>query len=611
MGQYSSYYLYQKYEKRGSQDWIPCVPNVYSITGDSTNPMSASAKSECDPQCGCSTVQYRWVNIDPSIDWYCDDCGGGGGGDDSYTFTWQDGSESKTTFGARGSNGVSLSITSTKNGSLQGFRIESTVGWEGVTDARYLPSTASSSSLGTYLAARYPTNTSGEDKQYQVTLIQEGSGNRIYLFLTVQKWGDASEDFFFEDTPGDTINMRFERNYPSTGYAEFVISNYGGSNTGFSFSTDVNWLSAVNDGYVAANNYYKIHYFPTGATEQERSGTITLTQYGSGNKLYINVTQAGTGCTTASTTCYSNIGNVTASEVAGTATTNTITWDWTGTTTTRTTACTSADTTVTGTASTNVSFSTNYGDSARTVSGSALWSVPTCTGGTGINIPYSFTQRRACQPVTYYCYSSVSNATGETAPAAATSNTITWTYEGTKTVRNIECEEVTTPITGTSSALVTMPLNYESSAITVSGTYQWRVNTCTGGTSISVPYSFTQKSAREGQVYIHWQSSYNEIITISRLIITFQGSSTKYYFNVYSGPIYPGSESASWVQVIFSTANKMSSMEAEYTSTGEQGTQTKKVYFPGAYTYGRYPTFIFSSAYFQGGAETTFTISPN
>ena len=610
MSEFSSYYLYQRYEKRGNQDWIPCVPNVYSINGEGT--MSASAKSECDPQCGCSTVQYRWVNIDPSIDWYCDDCGGGGGGDDSYTFTWKDGTVSKTSYGARGSNGVSISITSTKNGSLQGFRIESTQGWEGVTDARYLPSTASSSSLGTYLAARYPTNTTGEDKQYQVTLIQEGSGNRIYLFLTVQKWGDASEDFFFEDVASDTINTRFERNYPSTGYAEYVISNYNGTNTGFSYSYDVNWLSAVTDGYVAANNYYKIHYFPTGATQQERSGTITLTQFGSGDKLYINVTQAGTGCTTASTTCYNSIGNVTASEVAGTATTNTITWDWTGTTTTRTTACTSADTTVTGTASTIVTFDTNYGDSARTVSGSAVWNVPACTGGTGITIPYSFTQRRACHPITYYCYSSVSNATGETAPAAATSNTVTWTYEGTKTVRNSECEEVTTPITGTSSALVTMPLNYASSAITVSGTYEWDVVKCDGtGRGISVPYSFTQKSAREGQVYIHWQSTYNEIITISRFIITFEGSSTQHYFNVYSGPIYPANETSSWVQVIFSTSKRMTSMVAEYTSTAEQGTHTKNVYFPGAYIYGRYPTFIFSSAYFQGGAETTFTISPN
>lgn len=72
MSEFTSYYLYQRYEKRGSQGWIPCVPNVYSITGDTSIPMPVSIKSECDPQCGCSTVQYRWTNIDPSIDWICD-----------------------------------------------------------------------------------------------------------------------------------------------------------------------------------------------------------------------------------------------------------------------------------------------------------------------------------------------------------------------------------------------------------------------------------------------------------------------------------------------------------------------------------------------------------
>lgn len=58
MSQYSSYYLYQKYEKRGTQDWIPCYPNVFSISGDSENPMPLSAKSYNDPQCGYEPHDY-------------------------------------------------------------------------------------------------------------------------------------------------------------------------------------------------------------------------------------------------------------------------------------------------------------------------------------------------------------------------------------------------------------------------------------------------------------------------------------------------------------------------------------------------------------------------
>lgn len=76
MGQYTSYYIYERYEKRGEQDWIPCYPNTYSISGDATNPMSLVVKSENDTQCGYTPTPtepiYRWVNLDPSTDYYCD-----------------------------------------------------------------------------------------------------------------------------------------------------------------------------------------------------------------------------------------------------------------------------------------------------------------------------------------------------------------------------------------------------------------------------------------------------------------------------------------------------------------------------------------------------------
>lgn len=70
----TSYYLYQKWEQRGEQDWIPAFPNEYSIDGDGTMPLSA--KTINDPACGYippSEPIYRWVNLDPSIDWVCDE----------------------------------------------------------------------------------------------------------------------------------------------------------------------------------------------------------------------------------------------------------------------------------------------------------------------------------------------------------------------------------------------------------------------------------------------------------------------------------------------------------------------------------------------------------
>ena len=74
MGQYTSYYLYQKYEKIGNQDWLPAYPNIYSVDGDGTMPYSA--RTEDDPACGYVPPElYRWVNLDPTTDYYCYTCG--------------------------------------------------------------------------------------------------------------------------------------------------------------------------------------------------------------------------------------------------------------------------------------------------------------------------------------------------------------------------------------------------------------------------------------------------------------------------------------------------------------------------------------------------------
>ena len=64
----SSYYLYQKYEKRGDQDWIPSYPNVYSIDGEGSKPLRA--RQMYDTDCGWipdTDVQYRTLSGTP----YC------------------------------------------------------------------------------------------------------------------------------------------------------------------------------------------------------------------------------------------------------------------------------------------------------------------------------------------------------------------------------------------------------------------------------------------------------------------------------------------------------------------------------------------------------------
>lgn len=49
MANVNSYYLYQKYEKRGDQPWIQVFPSTYSVDGDGTMPLVV--KQLNDPAC--------------------------------------------------------------------------------------------------------------------------------------------------------------------------------------------------------------------------------------------------------------------------------------------------------------------------------------------------------------------------------------------------------------------------------------------------------------------------------------------------------------------------------------------------------------------------------
>ena len=78
MGQYTSYYLYQKFEKRDGQDFIPVYPNTYSVDADGTMPKVI--KEQNDVNCGYvppSDQIYQWVQLTPSSDpdsYWCDNC---------------------------------------------------------------------------------------------------------------------------------------------------------------------------------------------------------------------------------------------------------------------------------------------------------------------------------------------------------------------------------------------------------------------------------------------------------------------------------------------------------------------------------------------------------
>ena len=103
----TSYYLYQKYEQRGDQAPIPVYPNYWSVDGDGTMPKVK--KMDNDPSCGYVppvTAIYRWVNIDITKDYVCDECAFAG----KFAATYSGG----TTYSAACDSSTELTTATTK-----------------------------------------------------------------------------------------------------------------------------------------------------------------------------------------------------------------------------------------------------------------------------------------------------------------------------------------------------------------------------------------------------------------------------------------------------------------------------------------------------------------
>lgn len=79
MSQYTKYYLYQKEQRleNSGKPWEVVIPTVLSIDGEGTMPKVVAEEDSED--CGYGKdptyIPYdRWVKLDPSVDWICDEC---------------------------------------------------------------------------------------------------------------------------------------------------------------------------------------------------------------------------------------------------------------------------------------------------------------------------------------------------------------------------------------------------------------------------------------------------------------------------------------------------------------------------------------------------------
>lgn len=79
MSQYTKYYLYQKEQRleNSGDPWKVVIPTVLSIDGEGTMPKVAAEEDSEDCGYGKDPTYIphdRWVKLDPSVDWICDEC---------------------------------------------------------------------------------------------------------------------------------------------------------------------------------------------------------------------------------------------------------------------------------------------------------------------------------------------------------------------------------------------------------------------------------------------------------------------------------------------------------------------------------------------------------
>ena len=79
MGQYDKYYLYKKQRAvSGTSNWEDVITAdglVYSYDGDGTMPpiMAEQNSEDCGYQPTIEPI-YRWIDLNPNVDYYCEDC---------------------------------------------------------------------------------------------------------------------------------------------------------------------------------------------------------------------------------------------------------------------------------------------------------------------------------------------------------------------------------------------------------------------------------------------------------------------------------------------------------------------------------------------------------
>lgn len=647
------YLLYkQQRAVSGTSDWEDIIPTTKNYNGNGTMPpvLVESASTDCG-YVAPSSALTEWRLVSGFI---CDDCEGGGGGTTTeyrwhtvsyncqgydryahqvrqqstdgvtwvdvvpeqtqdilyaynssecgyvspYTFTWGDSTTIKNATHDYTSGSMTFEVISTKNGGTHGWSVFSKT-------ANITISEVTNNSITVTL----PTIGDETNVTHRVRLKQDDSNKTIELVLL--QYGHMIPDnaFKFEETDDATLRMTMRASGFNEIHAFIISTDDNGGLVPFTYSSDSDWFRVTSTTARPANKYYDVATtIGANSSLSARTSTITFTQNGTNNKLYIIVDQEGYRCATSQTICY-NIENsaVTNSKVAASATTNTVTWDYSAITTTRNEFCEeSTAVTDSGSDSYLVEFAENESTSSNVISGYIDLGHPLCDG-TSSSIYYEFTQAGVIVYVFSLGYGELSDLEFPwDSTERKTISVYSYYRDGDELVHplsfSLKGEEPEGYNVSTSNGVITIaPKDINSGS---SGNY---AELTFVQADSGKEFTITAYQAYEGQVpankmRIEFVSSYPDIINVKRFRVRYGASTVWNYIDVYSGPIYPSSVSST----LITPPASRKQISVMYAELSDGSSHIVGIQSSGSGT----PKFSFNTPYIGGGLTGTLTITP-
>lgn len=280
-----------------------------SVQGGCTIRMTSTLPYWLDVDVSSNVVTYRATDINTgdtryfTVDFekvsgptgYCDTASVlvkqlGGAVPSTKIFRWQDGTVYKDTNPSADAGSATFNLTSTIDDVPTGYTASYNCDW-----------ITADTSQNTTFTVNWAQNTSESSRTCRITLTQQCSSQypstcKTITLVVNQSAGEQGETYFrWSD---DSHMYEYSATTTYNGYLTLVpfASKVNGVDTNATLSSNVSWIQTYNQLYY---NYNEVKpsrnetiYLDTNYNEQPRTGTLTLTQKGTGDQIKVVITQA-------------------------------------------------------------------------------------------------------------------------------------------------------------------------------------------------------------------------------------------------------------------------------------------------------------------------------